>query len=575
MAAVSTQESGFPEVVESEAIRNFDWNNPDYVPIIKERAQRLSWLRDEEHGAKRLLALKLFYRTRVVEFIQDWGVTYDPRNAEVNRTVFMPFLLFPKQKQFIHWVEERRRKREDGVTEKSRDMGISWLMMMYGIHQWLFFSGVKIGYGSYKEIKIDKLGDPDSLFEKGRIILDNLPVEFLPRGYNKEEHAPSLKFVNPENGSTLTGEAGNNIGRGGRASIYFIDEAAFFEQPERAEAALSQVSNVRIWSSTAHGTGNPFYRKVTSGKFPKFRFHWTEDPRKNQEWYEQQKNKLEPHILAAEVDIDYTASIDNVVIPGKWVEAARVINTLIRDWPRSSLGVAGLDIGGGGAGKTVYVSRFGPWVDPPRSWEGGNPTHDAIQALQLAREDGVYTLCYDPLGVGIGSTSTFETERAQRDITTAVPPEFPFEASKTRRIRTQRAVEVLPINVGSPPSETLWDDDRTSSEKFANTRAELWWLMRDRFQKTYEHILYLRGDAKGRKHSLDELISLPDDPTLQTQLSMPTWGSNASGKVILESKRSMSRRGVESPDFADALALTFAPAVTLSDFSTDDFGGFL
>ena len=39
---------------------------------------------------------------------------------------------------------------------------------------------------------------------------------------------------------------------------------------------------------------------------------------------------------------------------------------------------------------------------------------------------------------------------------------------------------------------------------------------------------------------------------------------NTKNKLVLESKESMQKRGVASPDFGDALSLTFAQPVTVS-----------
>ena len=38
----------------------------------------------------------------------------------------IPFLLFPKQEEWIHWIMTRRENMENGITEKSREMGLSW-----------------------------------------------------------------------------------------------------------------------------------------------------------------------------------------------------------------------------------------------------------------------------------------------------------------------------------------------------------------------------------------------------------------------------------------------------------------
>ena len=82
--------------------------------------------------------------------------------------------------------------------------------------------------------------------------------------------------------------------------------------------------------------------------------------------------------------------------------------------------------------------------------------------------------------------------------------------------------------------------------------------MRDRLRATYEHWLHLNGEG-GIAHDMSDLILLPDDVDLASQLSLPKYMRTEKGKIQIESKKSMVARGVLSPDHADALILTFAP----------------
>jgi phage terminase large subunit len=167
-------------------------------------------------------------------------------------------------------------------------MGLSWLCVGFAVWMFLFWPGTVVGFGSRKEEYVDDLSDPKSLFWKIRNFIALLPQEFQPAGWNEKKHAPYMAAVNPENGSRIVGEAGDNIGRGARTSIYFKDESAFYERPEKIDAALSQTSNCKIDVSTPNGEGNPFARKRKSGKVKVFTFHWRDDPRKGQAWYDKQ-----------------------------------------------------------------------------------------------------------------------------------------------------------------------------------------------------------------------------------------------------------------------------------------------
>lgn len=85
---------------------------------------------------------------------------------------------------------------------------------------------------------------------------------------------------------------------------------------------------------------------------------------------------------------------------------------------------------------------------------------------------------------------------------------------------------------------------RPGKPQYANKRAEMWGRM----------AAWLKGGGC--------LPSAKQLPTLLEELTGPTYShDNAAGKLQLESKDDMKRRGIPSPDLADALALTFAEEV--------------
>jgi phage terminase large subunit len=76
------------------------------------------------------------------------------------------------------------------------------------------------------------------VFWKARYLIENLPREF--RGtWNRRKHSPHMRIIFPDTGSAMTGEAGDNIGRGDRTTIYFVDESAHLERPQLVDASLS------------------------------------------------------------------------------------------------------------------------------------------------------------------------------------------------------------------------------------------------------------------------------------------------------------------------------------------------
>lgn len=488
---------------------------PDYSQIIRERAYRLHQIREDNTG-RTLAAFRKYYKTHPVDFVTDWMWTYDPRLP--NPTV--PFVLFDKQAEYLGWLTDKAENKSDGLVEKSRDMGLTWLNMAWSIHRWLFYDGQKISFGSRKEALVDKIGDPDSIFEKGREILRNLPPEFLPDRFNIDNDCPFMKIMNRRNGSTITGEAGDNIGRGGRSTIYFKDESAFYERPQRIEAALSQNSDVKIDVSTPNGTGNPFYRKRVGGVIPVFTFHWKDDPRKDQEWYEKQCRELDPIIVAQEIDIDYSASVEGVCIPAKWVRAA-----VDFDIEPSGAIEAGLDVADEGGDDNAIIIRHGAVVTHIDSWSLGNTSQTASKANSIAKEHGTSLIRYDSIGVGAGV--------------------------KGKLSEIEDPVRNIGFSASDSPTRGEFTKDRKNKDMFANLKAEGWWKLRRRFEKTYE---YANGISI---HDIDELISIPDNQQLINELSQPKYEYNEAGKIKIESKKSMKARGIKSPNLADALVMAF------------------
>ena len=87
----------------------FDFKNPDYKAVFNYRLDNLARLRKKP---KSLAGLKSYYKENPAQFIIDWGVTFDPRNVEVGLPTLMPFLLFPKQEEWVSWFLERWKNKE-------------------------------------------------------------------------------------------------------------------------------------------------------------------------------------------------------------------------------------------------------------------------------------------------------------------------------------------------------------------------------------------------------------------------------------------------------------------------------
>jgi len=77
-----------------------------------------------------------------------------------------------------------------------------------------------------------------------------------------------------------------------------------------------------IWSSV-NGMANPFAQKRHGGRIPVFTFHWRSDPRKDDAWYQKECAKIDnPVMVAQELDLNYSASAEDLLLLNEWVRSA-------------------------------------------------------------------------------------------------------------------------------------------------------------------------------------------------------------------------------------------------------------
>ena len=474
-------------------------------------------------------------RADVVYWVDRYCWTYDPR--EVNP--ILPFVLFPRQAEFLRWLAQRDALQECGLAEKSRDVGFTWLCAAYALHCWLFRLADSTGFGSRKLDLVDHRNNPDCIFEKVRFLLRHLPCWMMPGGFAFTKHDRLCTLLNPENGSTITGEGGSEIGRGGRKSRYFVDEAAFLQNPKSVEAALSQTTRVRIDISTPNGQGNPFHLKRVGGGVPVFTFHWRDDPRKDDAWYAREKARIaDPVIIAQELDIDYTASVENVCIPAAWVQSAVGF----------ALPISGLVTGGyraaDGSGGHALALRHGPVVLDVTGWRTRDMLACADVVMDRLEESGAAALHYDCVGVGGQMRALLEMASRQRG--------------------SGLGFAARAINMSEAATELRWPDGLMSRDRFRNLRSELFWQLRQRFEKTHAVVTgaavvgrHAQGAGGLAVYAPEELISIPDHRELIAQISLAVYSHTETGKVVVESARDLRRRGIGSMEYAEALALAF------------------
>ena len=189
---------------------------------------------------------------------------------------------------------------------------------------------------------------------------------------------------------------------------------------------------------------------------------------------------------------------DNEVIPWDWIEDAvdRDLEPLAEDKL-----VYSLDVGAGGD-DSVLLKKFGPKVIGIEA-KGYNESTKVVDWGVRECLDGEPAILFgDPIGWGWGVIG--EIERKVKHL----------------------GIEVVQVNVSEHSYEP---------ERFYRMRDELWWKMREEFEKGH--------------------ISIPDDPILKGDLNAPRY-DDSTGIIKIESKKDLKARGLESPNRADALMMT-------------------
>ena len=138
------------------------------MSVYYNRVEKLKKLRSD---SKLLAGAIKYYETHPADFINDWGMTLDPRVVPSN----IPFVLFPRQIELIEFLHNKYVIKNDGVIEKTRDCGATWVCAAFSVWLWIFHQDQSVGWGSRKEGLVDRIGDSDSIFEKMRIFIRQLP----------------------------------------------------------------------------------------------------------------------------------------------------------------------------------------------------------------------------------------------------------------------------------------------------------------------------------------------------------------------------------------------------------------
>ena len=231
-----------------------------------------------------------------------------------------PFITWEVQDGLGDWLEERFYQGEDGLIDKSREMGASWECVDFFHWLWLFRPNTEIREMSRVEELVDS-PIAKSLFYKHDYINIWLPgwmrpPEILKRG---KKNRTKLRIYNENNNSTIAGESTTEHAmRADRAAILLLDEFAAVDNGTEIRTSTADVAPCRIVNSTTLGAGTEYSRWKTSGQIKVFSLMFWEHPQKGKgrfvvqdsvtkeynissPWLEKQKKRRTEKEIASEI----------------------------------------------------------------------------------------------------------------------------------------------------------------------------------------------------------------------------------------------------------------------------------
>lgn len=421
---------------------------------------------------------------------------------------------------------------------KGRQQGLSTYISGRFFHRALILPGTQA-------FILTHMGDATrSLFAMTKRYNNNLPPGLAPKPDKDNEN--QLLF-NKLNSGYRVGTAGSKeIGRSMTNQLMHLSEYAFYDNHIEIKRGIEQtVADIpgteKIKESTANGIANAFYLDWQDAKEGKSDYINIFIP-----WYwqdEYTRDAIGMHLRDEEKDW--------MMLYGQDGLTARHLA-----WRRNKLS----DFDGDYSQKCKGFSQEYPFTDEEAFLNSITDTFITVEPVQRARKQTIDSSSALILGVdparGGNDKSAIIRRRGRRaykcetfkgldtmqlvgKIKHIIDTEHPHKvfidcigigAGVVDRLHEMGYECVVGVNVARAAN---------NPDQFLNLRAELWYEMREWFNQ-------------------DMPVEIPDDPELQKELCGLGYDYNSSGRLVIESKKDARKRGMNSPDKADALMITFA-----------------
>lgn len=294
-------------------------------------------------------------------------------------------------------------------------------------------------------------------------------------------------------------------GQHGRHTLIIYDEASAI--PDKIWEVSGGVNDPRVfWFAFGNPTLNTGRFKACFGRF---RNRWVTRHVDSRDCKMPNQDELQKDVVEWGEDSDYVRVRIRGVFPRlgeeQFISYEIVENAQKRqvDVPWGTPKVLGVDVARYGDDMTVFVGRHGRKLAKIQKFRDKNTMEIAALVAEEKRKSGINVIMVDGIGIGAGVVD---------------------------RLR-QLGHEVVEVISGGKP-------DMENEDVCYNKRSEMWYRMRDWL----------------------ETADIPDDYQLESDLVETKAFYDMKHRIQMEKKADMKKRGLASPDVADALAMTFAYA---------------
>jgi phage terminase large subunit len=409
----------------------------------------------------------------------------------------------PYQAEFLQAIADGERKmsvRSGHGTGKSTSA--SWAMLWY----------VLLRFPNKVVVTAPTSGQLfDALFAELKRWINELPEQLKPMLIVKSDRvelaaAPSEAFISARTSRAETPEA--LAGVHSENVLLVVDEASGVPEKvfEAAAGSMSGHAATTILLSNPTRSSGTFFESQTrlSGSYWTRRWSCVDSPLVSEEFVDEMRLRYGEDSNAFRIRVlgEFPLADDDTIIPFHLVEAATQRDIELDEDAATTWG---LDVARFGSDKTVLAKRQGQVITEVNGWQG----------LDLMQTVGRVKAEYD------GLPSHLRPREIMVDV-------IGMGGGVVDRLR-ELGMPVRGINVAESPS---------MGDTYTNLRAELWFKMRGWLEQ------------RGAK--------LPRNEQLIAELTSIRYSFASSGKMKAESKDDMRKRGLSSPDYADAVCLTLA-----------------